>query len=1355
MKKLSKLLAIITVLSIVAGIIYIPVAAEDTADDFAITEVYARTAADGSLVKDGFLSASRGLFKNTSAYSDKLAFPIISLPDKFLDCGIILSNYKVVTATQKAETADCVTFDINKPSTVYVVNWNSNIPSWVNEEWSTSDGSDFKVLNTENDTVLSAKMIYEKHFDVTDGKCTVSIGAVSGNVRYFTIVVRPDDLASQPKYPFSEADLKNENLEKDVLSQIGSGTVLYKNINYGYVNSKKTLIDITGEVEPVIENGTTFVPLRFLAEGLGGLVTYNEATSTADITLNGKNFILDLKNDILKNLTENKEIKISKMMVNNRTLVPLRVISENSGFNVMWYDGLIVVSNNVKELSDTLINKISSLFITPINELDLRLKYAKPGDTIYIKEGTYYNVSLNINAKGADGKPITIKASNPQNVQFKGSAKVLIKGEYVTLDGFYFNEIALRETPMISMAGGIEHGRITNCYFYKCRTSSAGGSLIDMTNHSAYNRVDHNIFEAAESLGISIGGVYAPAGDNSKVYHNRIDHNYFKDFKAVGKVWPGTSNGMEPIRVGGTGMFDLYTDVSYNIFENIIADGSEIISNKSNYSTIKYNTFINNYGSGVCLRGGNNADVYGNFFINGRSGIRIYDHSHKVFDNYFYNIYRDAIRISTTDNDGYAHLNNLVVANNTVINPGWGGIILGDKLNNQSTYVLPPDNIKIANNLVVAMKGHAVRNTYLNKNDFSNNIISAYGNGSNEEAKKIGGENNDFSDISLTFDGIFVPSDMSKVTGKGKYVENVNAITGRETFDIGVNDINGKGREGLLTVYDVGPINKWWIPHLRQPAANYRDIEPDCEPQSYTSAMTSVDIPCKAEYDIMNLGGYATYENGNSYTINPEKVSYEIIEGKDVISISGNTIKGLKEGNAKIRATYKGKTSLIDVNTYDKTHYVSQEGNWEISEGRISGQTTGAKSIIDKGSFVDSDFTLNFKYTAGEGNFDAYVILGDKGYKIQNSIPMITEYAINDTRYIIGFGTNETTSGIFRYDGWNNTKLASMLVPNDDNLEHQIEIIYDGSIITVKCDGKTVSVAETVDEIKGSIGFGAYTSKVEFKDISLKKEEVNKKETHISTLNLKTEVPVYEYLTVSCDRLVQKDVIYKLYTNDVFVLDSFEPVFYNNHIDVYDEYRYTIKAFDKEGILVAEGSTVYNGTREPEGEFYFNNIQAKMGPDESYIKCDYLNGSGVPDFMQSGFSEESVIFSDRVYTYENVPEEFLDGAYIQPNYQLRADTYYKRDTLNDFLKFDVHNKSVTIYIVVFATNPPGWLYDQQWTVVRYPIGFWQNTTTVKKADYVYRKRFEVGEGQTRTITLGGIGSNATFAYGVIIVPDKE
>ena len=172
MRLIKKLSAMLIITVIITGIIYIPSFSATSANEFEITNVFARTASDGSLVRDGFLSASSGFFKYTSAFSDKPAFPVISLPEKFLDCGIILSNYKAVTATQKAETADCVTFDINKPSTVYVVNWNSNIPSWVNEEWSTSDGSDFKVLNTENDSVLATKLIYEKHFDVTDGKYT-------------------------------------------------------------------------------------------------------------------------------------------------------------------------------------------------------------------------------------------------------------------------------------------------------------------------------------------------------------------------------------------------------------------------------------------------------------------------------------------------------------------------------------------------------------------------------------------------------------------------------------------------------------------------------------------------------------------------------------------------------------------------------------------------------------------------------------------------------------------------------------------------------------------------------------------------------------------------------------------------------------------------------------------------------------------------------------------------------------------------------------------------------------------------------------------------------------------------------
>lgn len=47
---------------------------------------------------------------------------------------------------------------------------------------------------------------------------------------------------------------------------------------------KKNGAEIMIEVPPVIRNGSTLVPLRFLAEAMGGTVDYEKATRTVNIT---------------------------------------------------------------------------------------------------------------------------------------------------------------------------------------------------------------------------------------------------------------------------------------------------------------------------------------------------------------------------------------------------------------------------------------------------------------------------------------------------------------------------------------------------------------------------------------------------------------------------------------------------------------------------------------------------------------------------------------------------------------------------------------------------------------------------------------------------------------------------------------------------------------------------------------------------------------------------------------------------------------------------------------------------------------------------------------------------------------
>ncbi len=107
----------------------------------------------------------------------------------------------------------------------------------------------------------------------------------------------------------------DRSLYNQVELKVGS-TVVYKN------RESETL-----DTVPVIINDTTFVPVRFISEGMGGNVSYESMTKTAVIEIDGKEvrFTVGSKGDATAPFIEN-----------GRMLIPLRNISESFGANVIW-----------------------------------------------------------------------------------------------------------------------------------------------------------------------------------------------------------------------------------------------------------------------------------------------------------------------------------------------------------------------------------------------------------------------------------------------------------------------------------------------------------------------------------------------------------------------------------------------------------------------------------------------------------------------------------------------------------------------------------------------------------------------------------------------------------------------------------------------------------------------------------------------------------------------------------------------------------------------------------------------------------------------------------------------------------
>ena len=90
------------------------------------------------------------------------------------------------------------------------------------------------------------------------------------------------------------------------------------------------------ETPPVIESGSTLVPMRFLFEQMGADVEWNGETQTATATLDNTavTFAIDDTNAEVNNTPATMDVPAR--LINGKTMVPLRFLSEEMGFEVAW-----------------------------------------------------------------------------------------------------------------------------------------------------------------------------------------------------------------------------------------------------------------------------------------------------------------------------------------------------------------------------------------------------------------------------------------------------------------------------------------------------------------------------------------------------------------------------------------------------------------------------------------------------------------------------------------------------------------------------------------------------------------------------------------------------------------------------------------------------------------------------------------------------------------------------------------------------------------------------------------------------------------------------------------------------------
>ena len=167
----------------------------------------------------------------------------------------------------------------------------------------TAMANDGYALDTIKATDKAGKEI--KLTDKGDGKYT------------FTMPASKVEVKAAFKQTASKPDKPAEEMKTVVVMQIGSKTM--------FVNGKAYEKDAA----PVIMNDRTLVPIRFVTESLGGTVAWNAETKEVTLVIDGK----EIKMTIGKTI---EKYGVAPVIINGRTFVPVRFVADELGATTAW-----------------------------------------------------------------------------------------------------------------------------------------------------------------------------------------------------------------------------------------------------------------------------------------------------------------------------------------------------------------------------------------------------------------------------------------------------------------------------------------------------------------------------------------------------------------------------------------------------------------------------------------------------------------------------------------------------------------------------------------------------------------------------------------------------------------------------------------------------------------------------------------------------------------------------------------------------------------------------------------------------------------------------------------------------------
>jgi hypothetical protein len=275
--------------------------------------------------------------------------------------------------------------------------------------------------------------------------------------------------------------MKGENIMKKILG-ILIAVMMVVTLTATFVGAQQEIsvklndakIDFA-DVKPQIISGRTMVPLRAIFEALGASVEWDDATKTVKSTKGDISISLTIGANELKKNGESKALDVPAQIIDSRTMVPVRAISEAYECEVNWDDATktVLITTPAKEVETSTVmgsNGVPTAIIAdPANDAS---------------SGFYGNMGFEIAEDPADASNKVFKVSaNKEGVvysylwtkmEFEAGQTYLVEFDAKVI-GYYDG------TPL-------EAGQVGGCFHYNGKDNGSGGGEIyaDRWTHFSY-----------------------------------------------------------------------------------------------------------------------------------------------------------------------------------------------------------------------------------------------------------------------------------------------------------------------------------------------------------------------------------------------------------------------------------------------------------------------------------------------------------------------------------------------------------------------------------------------------------------------------------------------------------------------------------------------------------------------------------------------------------------------------------------------------------------------------------------------------------------------------------------------------